>query len=108
MQQSKAIKNIHEVANYSSDSNIIFKTFENIIRQFKLLGVNKILNQAKSKGIEKIGKVFDHFSHKYILGLKVLVCGFWDGKSFNPLDFTVHNEPGKKKNRGMKAKELNQ
>lgn len=202
MQQSKVIKNIHEVANYSSDSNIIFKTFENIIGQFKLLGVNKILNQAKSKGIqgenvfkvlfvlgfidlknihcfmlsgyrtsvshgkdvlyeflknelidwrkilfifskqfkkiaqkkgdtitltspkciilddtmipksgkaiEKIGKVFDHCSHKYILGLKVLVCGFWDGKSFNPLDFTVHNEPGKKKNRGMKAKELNQ
>lgn len=58
------------------------------------------------KKIEFIGKVFDHCLHKYLLGFKILTLGFWDGKSFIPLDFSVHQEPGKKKNRGLKAKEL--
>ena len=194
MQQCKVIKNIDEVGVYSSDSNILLKTFENIIGQFKLTKVNKLLNRAKTKGvegenifkilfvlgfinlknvsqfmasgyrtelnygkdvlyeflknelvdwrkiltifskqfvkiankkgdsqdikspkclilddtllsktgktIEQIGKVFDHCTGKYLLGMKTLVCGFWDGKSFIPSDFTVHNEPGKKENRG--------
>lgn len=52
MQQCKVIKNIDEVGVYSSDSNILLKTFENIIGQFKLTKVNKLLNRAKSKGIE--------------------------------------------------------
>ena len=56
--------------------------------------------------IEFIGKVFDHCSHKYLLGFKILTLGFWDGKSFIPLDFSARQEPGKKKNRGLKAREL--
>jgi Transposase DDE domain len=200
MQQYKVIKNIDEVGVYAQDSNILLKTFENIIGQFKLLKVNELLNKAKSKGIEgqnifkilfvlgfvdlknvsqlmlsgyrnelnygkdvlyeflknelvdwhkiltifskqfvkiakkkgdskdikspkclilddtllsktgktieQIGKVFDHCSRKYQLGMKALTCGFWDGKSFIPLSFSLHNEPGKNKNRGMKSKEL--
>ncbi|MBW6495883.1 MAG: hypothetical protein K0B16_15230, partial [Burkholderiaceae bacterium] len=27
--------------------------------------------------------------------------GFWDGKSFVPLDFSIHNEPGKTGKRGF-------
>jgi Transposase DDE domain len=200
MQQYKVIKNIDEVGVYSQDSNILLKTFENIIGQFKLTKVNKMLNRAKTKGvegenvfkilfvlgfidlknisqlmlsgyntnlnygkdvlyeflknemvdwqkiltffskqfikitkskgdskdikspkclilddtlisktgktIEQIGKVFDHCTRKYQLGMKALTCGFWDGKSFIPLAFSLHNEPGKNNNRGMKAKEL--
>lgn len=34
----------------------------------------------RGKVIEQIGKVFDHCSHKYILGLKMLTLGYWDGK----------------------------
>lgn len=56
--------------------------------------------------IEFIGKVYDHCTHKYSLGMKVLTLGFWDGKSFTPQDFSIHNEPGKKGVRGLKAKEL--
>jgi len=56
--------------------------------------------------METIGKVFDHCSHKYLLGIKLLVLGLWDGKSFVPLDFSLHHEPGKNKNRGLKAKQL--
>ena len=51
MQQNKFIKNISEVGEYSSDSNILLKTFENIIGQFRLAQVNKWLNKAKTKKI---------------------------------------------------------
>ena len=49
---NKVIKNISEVGEYSSDSNILLKTFENIIGQFCLTQVNKWLNKAKTKGVE--------------------------------------------------------
>ncbi len=52
MQKNKVIKNISEVCEYSSDSNILLKTFENIIGQLRLTQVNKWLNKAKTKGVE--------------------------------------------------------
>jgi len=58
------------------------------------------------KKIELIGKVYDHCSHTYSLGIKLLTLGLWDGKSFIPLDFSLHNEPGKTKKRGLKTKDL--
>lgn len=200
MQQNKVIKNIDEVGKYCSDSNILQKTFENIIGQFNLCKVNYWLNKGKAKGIEgenifkilfvlgfldlknigqlmlsgyssqlnhgkdvlydflknelidwrkillifskqfvkiakkkgdkeaakspkclilddtlisktgktieQIGKVFDHCSRKYELGIKALICGFWDGKSFIPIAFSAHNEPGKNGKRGLKDKEI--
>lgn len=66
---------------------------------------DSILEKSGFK-MEAIGKVFDHCSHKYLLGIKLLVLGLWDGKSFVPLDFSLHHEPGKNKNRGLKAKQL--
>lgn len=60
------------------------------------------------KKMEFIGKVFDHCSHSYQLGMKVLTLGWWDGKSFIPLDFSIHHEPGKKNDRGLKAREISQ
>ncbi len=51
MQQNKVIKNISEVDEYSSDSNVLLKTFENIIGQIRLTQVNKWLNKAKTKKI---------------------------------------------------------
>jgi len=56
--------------------------------------------------MEFIGKVFDHCTHTYQLGMKLLTLGLCDGKSFLPMDFSVHNEPGKAGNRGLKSKEL--
>jgi len=58
------------------------------------------------KNIEFIGKVYDHCSGLYSLGIKVLTLGFWDGKSFSPVDFSVHNEPGKTGKRGLKVDDL--
>jgi len=44
---------------------------------------------------EKVSKTYDHVSGRWIFGYKLLVCGFWDGGSFIPLDFSLHREKGK-------------
>lgn len=49
------------------------------------------------KSIELVGMVHNHAGKPlYILGYKLLVCGFWDGGSFIPIDFSLHREKGKK------------
>jgi len=60
--------------------------------------------------IEFIGKIFSHVVKTWILGFKLLTLGFWDGKSFIPVDFSVHHEKGKNKKRpfGLKRSELKQ
>jgi len=62
----------------------------------------------RGKGIEGIGKVFDHKDHSYKLGFKGLVFSFWEGKSFLPLDFSLHSEKGKypEKPFGLKKAEI--
>jgi hypothetical protein len=60
------------------------------------------------KRMEKIGRVWDHVTNSYVLGFKLLVMMYWDGKSAIPLDFSLHREKGKKEERpfGMTRKEL--
>lgn len=48
--------------------------------------------EKTGKSIEGIGYIHDHVSNMHILGFKLLVCGFWDGKSFIPIDFSLHRE----------------
>lgn len=72
----------------------------------KFFIVDDSLLEKSGKAIEKIGKVYDHCSHSYRLGMKLLTLGLWDGKSFIPLDFSIHNEPGKTGKRGLKKKDL--
>ncbi len=67
----------------------------------KCLVIDDSLLDKTGKAIEFIGKVYDHCTHTYKLGMKMLALGFWDGKSFIPIDFSIHNEPGKNKNRGL-------
>lgn len=45
--------------------------------------------------IEGVGRLFDHVTGRYVLGLKYLFLGFWDGASFIPVDFSIHREKGK-------------
>ncbi len=48
--------------------------------------------QKTGKSIEGIGYVHDHVTDTHILGYKLLVCGYWDGRSFIPIDFSIHKE----------------
>jgi hypothetical protein len=45
--------------------------------------------------IEHMGKIWSHVLQKSILGFKGLFLGYWDGKSFLGLDFSLHKEKGK-------------
>jgi len=58
--------------------------------------------------IEKVSRVWDHVSRNYVLGFKLLVMGYWDGTSFIPVDFSLHREHGKNKEKpfGLKKKEM--
>jgi hypothetical protein len=58
--------------------------------------------------VEGISRVWDHVFHRSVLGFKGLFLALSDGKSFLPLDFSMHNEKGKNVQRpyGMKKKDL--
>ena len=56
-------------------------------------------------GIEQISRVFDHVQGKCVIGFKLLVCAFFDGKSTIPIDMSLHCEKGKKKDFGLTAKQ---
>lgn len=49
------------------------------------------------KKIEGVSKIFDHVSHGYILGFKLLVTEYWNGSVFIPVDFSFHRESKKSK-----------
>jgi len=51
--------------------------------------------QKRGKTLEGISRIWDHVFHRSILGFKGLVLSFWDGVSFIPVDFSLHNEKGK-------------
>ena len=61
--------------------------------------------EKRSPLFEGISRVFNHVVHKHILAYKLLALGYSDGKSFIPLDFSLHNEKGKKKNYGLTGKQ---
>jgi hypothetical protein len=61
------------------------------------------LLEKTGKKIEKVSVVNDHASKRFVLGYKLLVCGFWDGQSFIPLDFSFHREKGSRQDDLIKA-----
>ena len=74
----------------------------------KCLIVDDTTFPKTGKTIESIGFVWDHVFHKSILGFKSLFLGYYDGYSFIPLDFSLHNEIGKTKSKsfGLTKKQL--
>lgn len=59
--------------------------------------------------IEHVGKIFSHTLKRSILGFKLLMLGYWDGKNFMGVDFSLHKEKGKNKKRsyGVKPSQIN-
>ena len=52
--------------------------------------------EKTGRKLEHITKVFDHVKMNYVLGYKLLLCMFFDGKSSLPFDFSIHEELGAK------------
>lgn len=59
-------------------------------------------------GMEQISRVFDHVQGKCVLGYKLLVCAFFDGKSTIPIDFSLHCEKGKRNDFGLTSQQRRQ
>ena len=64
--------------------------------------------EKRGRKFEGISRIFNHVIGRHIFGFKLLVLGLWDGKSFIPVDFSYHNEKGKKKNYGLTRKQRNE
>jgi hypothetical protein len=66
------------------------------------------LIEKTGRKIEKIGRVWDHVSNRMVLGFRILVGLYFDGKSTIPVDFSVVREKGKREEKpfGMSKKEL--
>ena len=57
--------------------------------------------------MEGISRVFDHVKGRCVLGYKLLLCAYTDGKSTLPVDFTMHSEKGRGKTYGLTDKQCN-
>lgn len=70
--------------------------------------VDDTIGEKTGLTIEGVGMLFDHVSHRYVLGLKYLFLGLWDGTSFIPVDFSIHRERGKNKKKpfGLRMKDF--
>ena len=62
--------------------------------------------EKTGKTIEFIGRVFNHVTKLYPLGFKLLLLGFWDGKTLIATDCSLHREKGKRGTFGLSKKEL--
>jgi len=61
--------------------------------------------EKTGKTFEFISRVFNHVTKLYPLGYKMLLLGFWDGKTLIATDCSLHREKGKKKTFGLSKKE---
>ena len=86
---------------------LVNKDIENSDRPKCMVFDDSILTKT-GKNIEKVSRVFDHVTRRYVIGFKLLLMGYWDGVSFIPLDFSIHRERGQNKEKpfGFKKKEL--
>lgn len=74
----------------------------------KCLVVDDSVLAKSGRCIEKVSRVWDHVSKRYVLGYKLLALTYWDGVSCIPVDFSLHREKGKNKDKpyGLKKKEI--
>ena len=88
-------------------TEVVSQTTENMDGLKCLIFDDSVLSKTGKK-IEKLGRVWDHVLQRSILGFKILVMGYWDGTSFIPLDFSLHREEGKNKEKpfGMTKREM--
>ncbi len=61
----------------------------------RCLVIDDSVLEKTGKYIEKVSRLWDHVGNRYVLGVKLLLMGYWDGVSFYPLDFSLHREKGK-------------
>jgi hypothetical protein len=92
----------------SKFKNLANGNLKQVGKGLKCMVLDDTLLEKTGKRIEKVSRVFDHVTRRYVLGFKLLLMGYWDGVSFVPVDFSLHRELGTNKEKpfGLKKKEL--
>ena len=67
----------------------------NEVDNFKYAIIDDTTIEKTGKTIEGITEVFDHTTHSFVLGFKLLLLALSDGKSTIPFDFSLHCEKRK-------------
>ncbi len=61
-----------------------------------LIADDSLYDRNRSKKVELLSRVYDHMTHKYVKGFKMLTLGWSDGATFLPVAFSLsssrHNE----------------
>jgi hypothetical protein len=52
---------------------------------------DSLFSRSRSKKVELLARVYDHVSHKFVRGFRMLTLGWSDGNSFVPLAFSLLN-----------------
>jgi len=73
---------------------LLLKNDSTIIKGIKAIIFDDTFLEKTGVKTEKVSRTYDHVSGLHLFGYKLLVCGFWDGGSFIPLDFSFHRERG--------------
>ena len=58
-------------------------------RQSVLIVDDSLFSRGRSKKVEMMARVFDHTSHKFCKGFRMLTLGWSDGNSFLPVSFNL-------------------
>lgn len=74
----------------------------------RCLIIDDSLLAKTGRRMEFVGRLWDHVSHRSLLGLRLLLLCYYDGKSTLPIDFSIHRERGKneKKPYGLSKRHL--
>ena len=69
--------------------------------QPKCFIIDDTLIEKAGLKIERVSRVFDHVTRRCVLGFKLQLLAFFDGRSTIAADFSVHREKGKDRDYGL-------
>jgi hypothetical protein len=74
----------------------------------KCLLIDDSFLEKSGRCIERVSRMWDHVTGRYLLGFKMLTLAYWDGTSCIPVDFSLHRERGRNKEKpfGLRVKDL--
>ena len=62
-------------------------------RESVLIADDSLFSRQRSKKVELLSRVFDHTSHRYCRGFRMLTLGWSDGNTFLPVNFNLLSSP---------------
>lgn len=76
---------------------VAFKPLNSNPDEEVLIVDDSLYDRNRSKKVELLSKVYDHCTHKYVKGFRMLTLGWSDGISFQGLDFSLLSSKDEKK-----------